>query len=87
MRFIDRLFGKPSKDDFAKQILRGLREAGQADELRYEPADFRIVQLRDGKEVGVINLADMFQAHLALGRQHRAEHLKVGVERESRASR
>ncbi len=76
MRFIDKLFGKPSQDDFAKQMMRGLREAGQADELRYEPAEFRIVQLRDGEQVGVVNLGNMFQAYLAVERQHRAEHLK-----------
>ena len=34
MQFLDRLFGKPSQDNFAKQILRGLREVGQTDELR-----------------------------------------------------
>ena len=79
MRFFDRLFGKTSKDDFAKQIMRGIRDAGQPDELRYEPADFRIVQLRDGKEVGVVNLGNMFQQHLALERQDRAGHLKQCV--------
>ena len=76
MRLFDRLFGKPSRDNFAKEIMRGLRESGQADELRYEPSEFRIVQRRDGKEVGVVNLGNMFQAHLAAERQHRAEHLK-----------
>ena len=76
MRLFDRFFGKPSQDSFAKQILRGLREAGQTEELRYESAEFRILQFRGGKEVGVVNLGNMFQTHLALERQHRAEHLK-----------
>jgi len=76
MGFFERLFGKHSLDYFANQIVRGLRKAGQTDELRYEPAEFRIVQLRDGKEVGVIDLGNMYRTHLALERRHRAIHLK-----------
>jgi hypothetical protein len=76
MPFFGEFLGKLSQDNFAKQIMRGLRETGQTDELRYEPAEFRIIQLRDGKEVGVVNLGNMFQAHLALERRRRAEHLQ-----------
>jgi hypothetical protein len=75
MQFFERLFGKPSMNSFAKQILRGLRDAGATEELSYDPAEFRIVQCRDGKEVGVVNLGNMYQTHLALGRRHRAQHL------------
>ncbi len=76
MQFFERVFGKPSLDSFAKQIMRGLREAGQTNELRYERAERRIVQLRDGKEVGSVHLGNMYQSYVALDRPHRAEHLK-----------
>jgi hypothetical protein len=76
VEFFEKLFGKPSLDSFAKQIMRGLRACGQTDELRYERAEGRIIQFRNGEEVRVINLGNMFQAHLALQRGERAEHMK-----------
>lgn len=79
MGFIDRLRGNPTESDFAAMLRRALRRAGDKHELRYEPADSRVLRLIDGKPVGVINLSNMYRSYMAKPRAEREAFLKTCV--------
>jgi hypothetical protein len=74
-RFLDRIsFGR-----FAARLMKAIREAGETDELRFDPAEECIVRLRDGKVVGVLNLANIYVNYRRLPRACRAEFIRICV--------
>jgi hypothetical protein len=78
MGLLDR-FLKPTPDRFARQFMKGLRAAGLADELRYEPEEFRVVRFRDGKRVGFSNLANYYRNYVEKPHSERAACLRDAV--------
>ncbi len=79
MGFYDRLLGRPSLDRFAVDLMRGIREAGETNELRFDPAERSILQIRDGEVVGVMNLGNIFGNYRQLPRARRPEFLRTCV--------
>jgi hypothetical protein len=43
MKFLDKLFGRPTLDRFAAELIQAMREAGETDELRYDAPEKRIL--------------------------------------------
>jgi hypothetical protein len=79
MGLLDRLLGKPTLDRFAARLIQAMRTAGVTEELHYEPAEHRILRIRDGALVGMINLDNMFRTYCETPRAQRPQYLKVCV--------
>jgi hypothetical protein len=79
MQFFDRLLGRPSLDRFAADLMRGIREAGETNELRFDRAEGTIVQIRDGEVVGVMNLGNIYGNYRKLPRARRPDFLRTCV--------
>jgi hypothetical protein len=75
----DRLLGRPSLDRFAADLMRGIREAGETGELRFDRAEGSILQVRDGEVIGVLNLGNIFGNYRQLPRSRRPEFLRTCV--------
>jgi hypothetical protein len=71
MRFLDRLRGRPTRDDFAAMMTRAIRRAGEVREVRYGPAEFRLLTLEGGRPAAVTNLGNMYANYLAAPRARR----------------
>jgi hypothetical protein len=56
--------------------MRAIREAGETDELRYNPNAHSILRTRDGEVVSVLNLANMYGNYRKVPRARRAEYLR-----------
>jgi hypothetical protein len=76
---LDGIFARIGMARFAARLMRSIREAGETDELRFEPAENRIIQLRDGEPVGVINLANLYGNYRQMPRARRPELLRIFV--------
>ena len=79
MGLLDRVFGKPTVERFAADLVRGLKNAGDHAEYRYDPPQNRILRLVDGKAAGELNLANMFRTYAAAPRGRRADVLRSCV--------
>lgn len=76
MRFIDKLFGPPSPDRFARSLLAALKRAGDPREARYSSEKFQIRFFDQGHDAGVANLRNFYDEHCRVPRNERARHLK-----------
>lgn len=76
MSLIDRFFGPPSPDRFARQLLAALRKAGDPREARYSSAKFQIRFFQDGSDAGVANLRNFYDEHCRVPRQERTRHMR-----------
>ena len=81
MGLFRRLFGKPTIGEFGEQLVGELRKSDRTSEFRLEIGESRIVRIRDGKEAGVTNLANIYRTYLSTPRLRRRTHLRhcVGV--------
>jgi hypothetical protein len=79
MGFFDRLRGQPTQADFAALLIRAIGKAGETRTLQYEPAEARILQLEDGRPVGVINLVNMYETYLKKPPAEREAYLRICV--------
>ena len=79
MGLFDRLFGVPTPGRFASLLIRAIREAGEPLELRHDAAGGRILRFRDGKQVGEINLDNLYRAYREAPRAARPAHLRACV--------
>ncbi len=79
MGFFDRLLGPPSLDRFASDLMRGIRAAGETNELHFDRVERSIFQLRDGEVVGVVNLGNIYGNYCRLPRAQRPEFLRTCV--------
>ena len=43
MGFLNKLFGPPSKDKFARMVMDGIRHAGATESIIYDPVEFRLL--------------------------------------------
>jgi hypothetical protein len=73
MGLFDRLFGPPSKDVFAREMMTALRRAGDRDDIVYDRQEFRLVR---PKTRDVTNLATVYAEHCSLPRSQRKAHLQ-----------
>lgn len=84
MGLLNRIFGPPSQDQFAKCIMRAFREAGDIREFEYQADQFRLVVAGQDDESGsddapsteVLNLHNFYAEHCRLPRANRKEHIK-----------
>ncbi len=89
MGLLNRFFGPPSQDQFAKTIMRAFRDAGDTRQFVYEADQFRLVVAGndDDDEAGgddspsaeVLNLHNFYAEHCKLSKGQRKEHLKQVV--------
>jgi len=56
MNSLDKFFGPPSKDKFARRMMAAIRKAGENAPLHYDPKQFRLYREGDGKnEMNLVN--------------------------------
>jgi hypothetical protein len=79
MGYLDGIFARIGMARFAARLMRTIREAGETDELRFEPAENRIIQVRAGEPVGVINLANLYGNYRRTPRARRPDLLDLFV--------
>jgi hypothetical protein len=79
MGYLDRIFDRLGFARFAARLMRAIREAGGTDELRFDAAERRILQIRDGKVVGAINLGNLYGNYRRTPRAHRPAFIQVCV--------
>jgi hypothetical protein len=63
MGFLDKFFGQPTKDKFARLMLDAIRKAGEKDPVRYDPESFRLY--REGEAKNEMNLANAYREYCA----------------------
>jgi hypothetical protein len=66
-----RFFGPPSRDRFARIVADALRRAGELHPYTYDKAGYRLVYTENGKEVRVVNLANLYLEYCAAPRSER----------------
>ena len=79
MGYLDGIFGRLGFARFAAKVMRGIREAGGTDELRFDAAERRIFRVRDGKVVGAINLANLYGNYRRTPRARLPDYLQVCI--------
>ena len=79
MGYLDSILGRLAFAQFAAKLMRAIREAGGPDELRFDAAERRILQIRDGKVVGAINLTNLYGNYRRTPRARRPDYLQVCV--------
>jgi hypothetical protein len=73
MGLFDKLFGPPSRDVFAREMMTALRRAGDREDIVYDLDEFRLVR---PKSQDVTNLATIYAEHCSLPRSERKAHLQ-----------
>jgi hypothetical protein len=74
---LDRLFGSPTRDSFARLVISGLRRAGEARKIHF---DRELFCLRpDGDDVAVMNLSNLYGEFCAAAKATRPKLLKTIV--------
>jgi hypothetical protein len=58
MNMLDRLFGAPSREKFARQVMAGVRRAGEERKLLFDRAQFCLRP--EGDEISVMNLSNVY---------------------------
>lgn len=75
MSLLDKLFGPPSRDRFAEQVMRALRAAGDRRTVAYDAENFRLVFTSDGPGSGTSHLTNLYLEHCRVPRRGRKQHL------------
>jgi hypothetical protein len=75
MNLFDNLFGRPSRDKFARQVMAALRAAGDQRAVTYDAANFRL-QFEGDAGAGTANLTNFYAEHCNTPRSGRRKHLK-----------
>ena len=71
MGFLDRFFGPPGKDAFAKKFIEALRKNGITDPVRYDAAKFLVLIGKDQ----VFSLGNIYQEYCGAKPEDRADVL------------
>lgn len=77
MGILDRFFGPPGADRFARQMIDVFREVGSERDYEYDPEHFRLVAGEDRREI--LNLQNFYAEHCGLPRKYRRQHLRQVV--------
>jgi len=72
---LNRFFGPPGRDRFAKIMADALRRCGESNAYVYDRAGFRLVYTEDGKEKRVVNLVNLHLEYCAAARSQRQDWL------------
>ncbi len=76
MGLIEKFFGPPSPDRFARQLMAALKRAGDPREARYNSDKFQLRFYDNGRDAGVANLRNFYEEHCRVPRAERARHLR-----------
>jgi uncharacterized protein YtpQ (UPF0354 family) len=76
MGLLDRFFGPPTKDKFAKLMMDKLRAVGDTRTATYDQKKFRLLLKGDEENAGVMSLHNLYSEFSATPREKRAEWLK-----------
>jgi uncharacterized protein YtpQ (UPF0354 family) len=76
MRLIDKFFGPPTPDRFARVLVAALKRAGDPREAKYNREKFQLRFYDNGRDAGVANLRNFYDEHCRIPRPERAKHLK-----------
>src|SRR5262245_10940932 len=69
MGLLDRFFGPPNKDKFARMMLEAIRKAGEDAPLRYDAEQYRLV--REGDQKNELNLGNAYNEYCAAPKDKR----------------
>lgn len=69
MGFLDRFFGPPDKDRFARRVMDAIRKAGETATLRYDAEHFRLYGEGEGKHE--MNLTNAYNEYCAASRDRK----------------
>lgn len=75
MSLMGKLFGPPSRDRFAEQVIKALRAAGDRREVKYDAENFRLLFSSDGAGAGTSHLTNLYLEHCTIPRGRRKRHL------------
>ncbi|MFG0297964.1 MAG: DUF1444 family protein [Maioricimonas sp. JB045] len=76
MGLLDRFFGTPTPERFARQVINQLRQAGDPRQVEFDRDNFQLRFYEDGSNAGVANLTNFFAEHQQLPRKERSQHLR-----------
>jgi hypothetical protein len=79
VEYLDRLLDRFRFARFTAKLVRAIKEAGETDELRLNPADRRILKFRDGEPVGTINLGNLYCIYRRSPSAQRPQYLRMCV--------
>jgi hypothetical protein len=74
MGLLDRFFGPPTKEKFARLMLDAIRKAGEQAPVRYDPERFRLY--REGEGKNELNLTNAYREYCAAPAEQRPVLLK-----------
>jgi hypothetical protein len=74
MGLLDRFFGKPGKDQFARLMADAIRAAGETTPLRYDAARFQLVAQGEGSNL--FKLANVYSEYCAAPKAKRPELIR-----------
>src|SRR5579872_3967822 len=60
MGLLDRFFGPPSEEKFARILTDALRRAGDDRQATYDKDESRLLHTKDGKDAGITNLRNLY---------------------------
>ena len=72
---IERFFGPPSEDKFARIIQTTLRRMGDSRHCTYDKANFRLVFIENGEQSSIINLRNLHTEYCKADKAHRSKYL------------
>jgi hypothetical protein len=73
MNMLDRLFGSPSRERFARLVMAGIRRAGDRRKIHFDREQFRLRP--EGHDVAVMNLSNVYAEFCAAGKALRPKLL------------
>lgn len=76
MKFLDRFLGPPTEAKFAKLLIEALRRAGDEHRYVHDEPEHHLTISRDGEEVGVFNLANLFGTYCGMAKKDRPEFIQ-----------
>jgi hypothetical protein len=74
--FFSRWFGPPTKDEFARAVLRTMKDCGDTRQGKYVPDRFQIEYFDEGKPAGVVSLHNIYLEYCNAPRKYRAAWLR-----------
>jgi hypothetical protein len=74
--FFSRFFGPPTKDAFAKTVMRTMKACGDPRQGTYIPDQFRIEYSDEGKPAGIVSLHNIYLEYCNAPRKYRATWLR-----------
>src|SRR5687768_9077849 len=74
MGFLSRVFGTPSREDFAKDVIRTLRSQGERGEIAFDAATFSL-KVEGGENPSLISLGNFYSIFARTPRGERQQFI------------